>query len=113
MAAKILLPLLSLSVFYTIFYYAEINGAHKLSLEAVGSKLLPETNEPLRTIYTGVEGLDRLLTVLTTFFWPMADCSHPALMLHSIGFSGAFGSGWILVTLESWRRGNSRTLAAL
>ncbi|KAI9038266.1 uncharacterized protein KD926_010922 [Aspergillus affinis] len=112
MAAKIILLLLSISVFYTIFYFAEINGAHKLSLDAIAAKKLPGTDETLRTVYTGFEGLDRLLTVLTTFFWPMADGSHPGLTLHSIGFSGTFGSAWVLVTLESWRRGNSWTFAA-
>ncbi|PLB54140.1 hypothetical protein P170DRAFT_372839 [Aspergillus steynii IBT 23096] len=112
MAAKIVLLLLSISVFYTIFHFAEINGAQKLSLGAIDSKKLPGTNEPLRTVYTGVESIDGLLTVLTTFFWPLADASDPALFLHSIGFSGTFGSAWVLVTLESWRKGNSWTFAA-
>ncbi|KAF7585091.1 hypothetical protein BBP40_000361 [Aspergillus hancockii] len=113
MAAKLILPALSLSVFYTIFYYADINGLRALGDQSIASKTLPGTNDPLRTVYTGLEPVDHLLTTLTTFFWPTTDGSHPALLLHSIAFSGTFGSAWILVSLEAWRQGNAWTIAAL
>lgn len=111
--AKVLLPSLSLFVFYAIFYYADINGLRALGEQYIASGALPGTNEPLRTIYTGVEPIDRLLTTLTAFFWPTTDGSNPSLLLHSIAFSGTFGSAWVLITLEAWRKGNAWTIAAL
>lgn len=113
MAAKLILPLLSVFALYAIFYFAEINGLHRLALEAIASKTLPGTKEPLRTVYTGIEPVDDLLAGLTVFFWPATDGSNPTLTLHSVAFSGAFGAAWTLVTLESWRRGNAWTIAAL
>ncbi|KAL2816479.1 hypothetical protein BJX63DRAFT_387425 [Aspergillus granulosus] len=112
MAIKFFLPLLSLFVFYAIFYFSEINGSNKLVFESIAAKKLPAGDAPLRTVYTGVAPLDELLTVLTVFFWPATDCSNLSLLVHSIGFSGTFGSAWILVCLEAWRRGNAWTIVA-
>ncbi|KAB8258589.1 hypothetical protein BDV32DRAFT_151213 [Aspergillus pseudonomiae] len=110
--AKVLLPSLSLFALYAIFYYADINGLRALGEQCVASKTLPGTNEPLRTIYTGIEPIDHLLTTLTAFFWPTTDGSNPTLFLHSVAFSGTFGSAWVLITLEAWRQGNAWTIAA-
>ncbi|KAL5355590.1 hypothetical protein BJX96DRAFT_184200 [Aspergillus floccosus] len=112
MAAKLILPLLSASVLYCIFYYADVNGLRALGDKLVAAKTLPGVDAPLRTVYTGFEPVDHLLSVLTTFFWPTTDGSNPSLLLHSIAFSGTFGSAWILVCLEAWRRGNAWGLAA-
>lgn len=112
MAAKLILPLLSLSVFYTIFYFAEVNGANELVKASIAAGKLPTVDAPLRKVYTGVAPLDELLTILTVFFWPTTDGSNVSLLVHSIGFSGTFGSAWVLVCLEAWRRGNAWTLSA-
>ncbi|GKZ39405.1 hypothetical protein AbraIFM66950_000235, partial [Aspergillus brasiliensis] len=112
MAAKLILPLLSLFTLYAIWYYADANGLLELARQSIDRKTLPGSDAPLRTIYTGLPQLDHLLTTLTTFFWPTTDGSHPALTLHTLGFAGTFGSAWILITLESWRQGNTWTLAA-
>ncbi|KAL1958967.1 hypothetical protein VTO42DRAFT_3520 [Malbranchea cinnamomea] len=107
------LTLFSLFALYAIFYFSEINGLNRLSLSAVDAGVLPGTdNVPLRTVYTGIKPLDQLLTVLGTFFWPVVDGQNITLTLHSISFSGAFGAAWMLVVLEAWRDGNSRTIAA-
>lgn len=103
---------LSAFVFYAIFYFSYINGLEELGHKAMDSGKLPGLNEPLRTLYTGVEPIDRLLTQLTTFFYPALDGQSPTLLLHSIGFAGTFGAAWTLVVLESWRRGNAGTVAA-
>lgn len=113
MSAKLLLALLSLSVFYFIFYFADANGLRALGDAAQHAQTLPGLDVPLRTRYTGLAPLDQLLTTLTVFFWPVGDGSQPALTLHSVAFSGTFASAWILVTLESWRQGSAGTAAAL
>ncbi|KYK61145.1 hypothetical protein DCS_02286 [Drechmeria coniospora] len=112
MAAKLILPLLSAFVFYAIYYQAAVNGLQDLADESIASGTLPGTRDPLRTVYTTVAPVDQLLTLLTTFFWPVTDGSRPGLLLHCLAFSGTYCSAWILVTLESWRRGNAASLAA-
>ncbi|KAL4972915.1 hypothetical protein BDW66DRAFT_169091 [Aspergillus desertorum] len=112
MATKLILPLLSALVFYTIFYTFQINGASKLVRESIATGKLPASDASLRKIYTGIAPLDKLLTVLVIFFWPVTDGSNLSLLIHTLGFSGAFGSAWVLVTLESWRRGNAWKIVA-
>lgn len=111
--AKFLLPLFSAFALYAIFHFSTENGLFKLVESAVRAKTIPGTDEPLRTVYTGIERLDRTLTTLTVFFWPVADGSRPGLSLHSICFSSALGSAWVLVFLESWRRVNRRTIVSM
>ncbi|KAJ5247143.1 hypothetical protein N7468_002126 [Penicillium chermesinum] len=103
---------LSASALYAIFYFSYANGLHELGHKAVASGKLPGVNAPLRTVYTGFEPVDRLLALLTTFFYPALDGQNATLLLHSIGFSGTFGAAWMLIVLESWRKGNSGTVAA-
>lgn len=103
---------LSALAFYTIFYFSFVNGLNALAEKSVASGKLPGTNEPLRTVYTGVKPVDHLLTILTTFFYPALDGQNATLLLHSVGFSGTFGAAWTLVVLESWRKGNAGTIAA-
>ncbi|KAL4998912.1 hypothetical protein BDV10DRAFT_62454 [Aspergillus recurvatus] len=112
MATKLILPLLSALVFYTIFYLFEVNGASKLVKESIATGKLPASDASLRKIYTGIAPLDELLTVLVVFFWPATDGSNLSLLVHTLGFSGTFGSAWVLVTLESWRRGNAWKIVA-
>ncbi|CAG7919565.1 unnamed protein product [Penicillium olsonii] len=109
---KYVLLSLSAFVFYAIFYFSYINGLHFLGNQSIESGKLPGINEPLRTVYTGVEPVDHLLATLTTFFYPSLDGQNPGLLLHSIAFSGSFGAAWTLVVLESWRKGNAGTVAA-
>ncbi|CAI7666680.1 unnamed protein product [Penicillium manginii] len=109
---KYVLFSLSAFVFYAIFYFAKVNGLDALGHKTIESGRLPGLDEPLRTFYTGVEPIDRILTLLTVFFYPTLDGQSPGLLLHSIGFSGTFGAAWILVVLESWRKGNAGTVAA-
>ncbi|KAL4813850.1 hypothetical protein BDW67DRAFT_192625 [Aspergillus spinulosporus] len=112
MATKLILPLLSALVFYTIFYLFETNGASKLVKESVATGKLPGSDAALRKVYTGIVPLDELLEILVVFFWPTTDGSNLSLLVHTIGFSGTFGSAWVLVTLESWRRGNAWKIVA-
>lgn len=107
--------LLALHLFgiYAIFVFAWQNGSKELVDSFIERQILPDTatalskGHPMRTVYTGVELVDRLLIILGTFFWTALDGSAPELLLHTIIFSGTFGSAWILILLEGWRAGNS------
>lgn len=98
---------------YSIHVFSDNNGLFRLVEHFADNKVLPGSGEPLRTVYTGVEPVDRLLSVLTVFFIPVVDGSNPSLFLHSVTFTGAFGSAWVLVVLEAWRKGNSSKLFSL
>ncbi|KAJ5199737.1 hypothetical protein N7491_009466 [Penicillium cf. griseofulvum] len=103
---------LSALVFYTVFYFASINGLDALARKSLESGTLPSINAPLRTVYTGVEAVDHVLALLTVFFYPTLDGHNPGLLLHGVEFSGTFGATWTLIVLESWRKGNAGTVAA-
>jgi hypothetical protein len=103
---------LSASTLYAIWYFAFANGLLAQNDIVIASGKLPGTNDPLRTVYTGIGPVDRLLTLLTIFFYPALDGQSPGLLVHSLGFSGTFGAAWTLVVLESWRKGNAGTIAA-
>ncbi|KAH8689516.1 hypothetical protein BGW36DRAFT_390989 [Talaromyces proteolyticus] len=114
MASKYYLPL-ALFLFsayagFAIFAFSDRNGTLKLVEHFGTSKVLPGSGEPLKTSFTGIEPIDRLLATLTVFFIPVVDGSNPSLLLHSVNFTGAFGSAWVLVVLEAWRKGNSGKL---
>jgi hypothetical protein len=106
-------PLFLSMCIFAIFWFAENNGLRALAKQCLENETLPGTKEMLRTKYTGIQAIDHLLSILATFFWPALDGSNPSLTLHSIMFAGAFGSAWVLVVLESWRKGNAWTPAAL
>ncbi|KAL4875742.1 hypothetical protein BJY04DRAFT_211077 [Aspergillus karnatakaensis] len=112
MAAILLLILLSLSVFYTIFYVSSVNGSNDLAQAALAAGKLPGSDAPLRTVYTGIGFIDDILTILTIFFWPNAEAGNPALLIHSVAFTGTFSSAWVLVTLEAWRSGNACSIVS-
>ncbi|GAD99560.1 conserved hypothetical protein [Paecilomyces variotii No. 5] len=93
---------------YSKFYFAFSNGLLELVDKVAADKLIPNvTNEALRTVYTGVPLVDQLFITLGTFFWPTVDGNHPTVTLHTLAFAGAFGSAWVLVLLEGWRKGNA------
>lgn len=98
---------------FSIHVFSDNNGLFRLVEHSVETKALPGSGEPLRTVYTGIEPVDRLFSILTVFFIPVVDGSNPSLLLHSVAFTGAFGSAWVLVVLEAWRKGNSSNLFSL
>ncbi|KAJ5195261.1 uncharacterized protein N7498_008699 [Penicillium cinerascens] len=105
--------LFSLTAFslYAIWYLSYTNGTLKLNERAITFGKL-QHGEKLSTLYTGIEPVDQLLSVFTTFFYPAVDGHSPGLLLHAVLFSGTFGASWILTVLESWRSGNIGTVVA-
>lgn len=79
----------------------------------VGPRILPGTDAPLKTSYTGIGMLDYQLTVLTLFFWELIDGSRPDASLLCFHFAGQITAGWGLFTMEALRPGNRRSLISL
>jgi hypothetical protein len=81
--------------------------------QTIDSGILLPSGDALRTEYTGISPVDRLLTNLTPFFYPIAEGNAPGLLLHSVNFAGCLGSLWTVVLLESLRSGNKGRLVTL
>lgn len=106
--AKSILFTFSATAIYTTWYLFMNNGSSDLMIHVrdVGPRVLPGTNEPLKTSYTGIQWIDYELTVLTLCFWEMVDGSLPSASLLCFHFVGQIAAGWGLFMLEALRSGN-------
>ncbi|ODH40897.1 hypothetical protein ACO22_01496 [Paracoccidioides brasiliensis] len=109
-AIQYLLPFTFIFAIYAIAIFGQQNGFLGMLDQNVENGTLPETDERLRTTFTGVHAVDHLLTTLVSFFWPVVDGSSPSLSLHGLNFAGALGALWVLILLESFRPGNKARL---
>ena len=114
-STRIILLLLLGAGFYGIWYLIMNNGTreHLIKLQDEGPRLLPGTNEPIKTYYTGIRVVDHQLTVLDLFFWEQVDGSRPQSSLFCYHFAAQVFSGWSLLMLESLRKGNRRRIISL
>ena len=67
---------------------------------------------PVKETYTGLKPVDGFLSALVSFFWPVLDGSDPRLTLGSFHFMGQVAAIWMLVMLETSRRGNNGRLVS-
>ncbi|KAJ5533128.1 hypothetical protein N7494_009680 [Penicillium frequentans] len=103
---KYIFLLFSALVYYANTEFVHNSGIRVLIRDAIISKSLPGSSYALKTVFTGIARVDRELMILTSFFYPAVDGQNATLLLHTVGFSGSFGSAWALVTMEAWRSGN-------
>ena len=109
------LVLLSAVGFYFTWTLLMNNGTadQMKRVRGVGPQLLPGTQEPIKTTYTGIEWIDYQLGVLTLFFWEMIDGSRPNASLFSFYFGGQLAAGWCLFLMEGLRNGNRWRIISL
>ena len=114
-SVKVALVFLAAGAYYATWYLFLNNGTidHITKTLDVGPQLLPGTNEPLRTVYTGVPAIDHQLTVLVLLFWEAVDGSNPAASLFCFLVAMQVACGWGLLMIESLRHGNRWTLISL
>lgn len=114
-ATKLALLLLCAAGYYGTFYMLMNNGTtkHMSHIRDVGPRILPGTNEPLKTHYVGIPVIDYQLTVLALFFWEMVDGSHPAASLFCFHFATQVACGWSLLMIEGLRRGHQWMIISL
>ena len=114
-STKVALAFLSVAAFYATWYILLHNGTtdHMAHTPVIGPRLLPGTNEPLRTVYTGVRAIDHQLTVLILFFWENIDGSNPSGSLFGFHFAAQNVCGWGLLMIEGLRHGNRWTVISL
>lgn len=107
-ASRLVLLLLCAAGYYGTWHILLNNGTteYMAHIRDVGPRLLPGTNEPLKTKYIGIPAIDYQLTVLDLFFWEIVDGSHPAASLFCFHFATQVACGWSLLMLEGLRRGH-------
>lgn len=114
-AVSLSLLLLSAAGFYSTWSLLMNNGTvdQMIHIRDVGPRLLPGTQEPIKTSYTGIELVDSQLGVLALFFWEMVDGSRPNASLFCFYFGGQLAAGWSLLILEGLRNGNRWRIISL
>lgn len=111
----IALPLFSLLGLYGTLILADANGTFEAVVALMKSEYpkFPGTDDELIMRYTSIGWLDKQLTVLVTFFSPVADMNGSALSMFAIFGTGQFGAAWTLMVMESFRMGNRRRVVSL
>jgi hypothetical protein len=89
------------------------NGTYRQILAVKETNLYPKTHVSARHDFTSIERLDSLLRTLNITFWPIIDGSFPSASVQNFHFSGAYGTTWTLIFLESMRAGNRWQVASL
>lgn len=102
--------LLLLGLFGIYCTYLEANGT-ALIHDLIAAGTLPNNHIPLRTVYTGFQPLDRILTHIVVFLWPVTN-QYPLLTLHATNFLAGTNAIWTLLLIEGYRRGNAKTAAS-
>ncbi len=98
------LILLSISGGYALWVFASNNGTYDLMADA--SKTMWSNPNSLPSI-TGLNGVDENLKFLISFYWPFIDGSRPDVSLHAVDFAIQYTTFWLVLVMESLRRGNS------
>ena len=114
-ASRIGLLFFSAAAFYAVWYIFMHNGStdqleHVLK---VGPRTLPGTQEPIKTVYTGIPAIDKQLTILVMVFWEQVDGSSPSNSLFCFHFAMQTACGWGLLMIESLRRGHRWRMISL
>ena len=104
------LILLSILGGYCLHGFATTNGLYD-AIKNLNGKSTLHDGTPYSNTFTGT-ALDRPLSTILTFFWPVVDGSQPDLSLASLLFGGQFVAAWTVTMLEGMRKGNHWRLAS-
>lgn len=108
-----LLFALALWAVYAVGFFSYRNGTIALMQQAVASRRLPSSGEPLMTEFTGFPVIDEIAMNVIPFFYSVVDGSSPGLLLHGLNFMGEVTAVWALVCVESLRTANKGRLISL
>ncbi|KAJ9605362.1 hypothetical protein H2200_010019 [Cladophialophora chaetospira] len=105
---KILLILLSVAGFWTLWGFPYQNGLLKiLSHQSdLGASIPGPTQAPMKQTYTGIGVVDKQLTVLVSFFYTAIDGNRADVSLSFLYLGGQVLASWVLITIEGFRNGN-------
>lgn len=105
---KILLILLSVAGFWTLWGFPYQNGLLKiLSHQSEPGALIPgPTAAPMKQTYTGIGVVDKQLTTLVSFFYTAIDGNRADVSLSFLYLGGQVLASWVLIMVEGFRNGN-------
>jgi hypothetical protein len=105
---KILLILLSIAGFWTLWVFPQKNGLLGLLAQQSepGAVIPGPTAAPMKQTYTGIRPVDKQLTVLVSFFYTAIDGNRADVSLSFLYLGGQVLAAWTLITIESLRVGN-------
>ena len=100
---------------YSMYGLVYRNGYVKalLDIRDHGSHVLPGSDIPILTTFTGIGPLDKLLTLAGVMFANISDGSTPQLSLYAFHFAGQLVSIFTILLIEGKRMGNKRRLVSL
>ena len=78
-----------------------------------GPHLLPGSNIPILTNFTGIGQLDKVLTLAGVMFANITDGSTPQLSLYAFYFAGQLVPIFTLIWIEGNRQGNKGNILSL
>lgn len=78
-----------------------------------GPQLLPGSSHPIRTWYTGIRPLDKLLTLSVVMFANVTDGTAPQLSLYGFYFTGQMASIFTVLIIEGLRDQNEKGVMSL
>ncbi|KAI1469275.1 uncharacterized protein F4812DRAFT_470295 [Daldinia caldariorum] len=84
-----------------------------LRLKNEGPHHLPGSENAIRTFYTGIGPLDKLVTVGVVIFANVTDGSTPELSLYIFQFCGQYLAMLVMINIESLRAGNATNFFSL
>ena len=105
---KLLLVLLALAGFWTLWGFPYQNGLLKiLEHQTEPGAVIPGSMvAPMKQTYTGIGVVDKQLTVLVSFFYTAIDGNRADVSLSFLYLGGQVLAAWVLITVEGLRRGN-------
>ncbi|OQV00520.1 hypothetical protein CLAIMM_06003 [Cladophialophora immunda] len=105
---KVVLILLSLAGFWTLWGFPYQNGLLKiLGQQSEPGAVIPgPTSAPMKQTYTGIGPIDKQLTVLVSFFYTAIDGNRADVSLSFLYLGGQVLAAWVLVMVEGLRNGN-------
>lgn len=111
--AKLLLPVLAVFGVICTFKLANDIGMMDMIEQAIARRTVPDSSLPMRTVWTGISGLDNALSMTVCIFAPITDGNHPTLAALGAHFSGQITAIWVVLVLESFRVGNAWRVISL
>jgi hypothetical protein len=105
-AALSIIHLIGVNCMYGLVYR---NGYIQalLDLKNNGPHVLPGSDDPILTCFTGIKPIDQLLTLAGVMFSNVTDGSRPELSLYGFYFAGQLVSIFTIMTIEGLREGNA------
>ena len=108
LAHRVLLVLLALAGFWTLWGFPYQNGLLKILEHQTepGAVIPGPTVAPMKQTYIGIGVVDKQLTVLVSFFYAAIDGNRADVSLSFLYLGGQVLAAWVLIMVEGLRKGN-------